>query len=98
MAQLGKPTSRGRKTTTKNTEKEEKAIVAVEDSSNTRAAPTKKVLGNLHVSTELYTGADIDALLEANRLIEDEDIPGDFYFLSIKSGRLIIRKVASAES
>ncbi len=59
----------------------------------TRDAPTKKVLGNLPVTTELYTGADVDALLEASRLIEDEDIPGDFYMISIKSGRLIVRKI-----
>lgn len=56
-------------------------------------SPTKKQLGTINVSTEMYTGADIDALLAANRLIEDEDIPGDFYIISMKSGRLIVKKV-----
>lgn len=95
MAHTGRPTSKGvTKRSIRKTSGEKKAIEVQND--NPRTAPTKKVLGNLNVSTELYTGADVDALLEANRLIEDEDIPGDFYMISIKSGRLIVRKVENS--
>ena len=50
----------------------------------------------------MYTGEGIDTIFAEfvvgtdKIAIEDEDIPGDFYTISIKSGRLIVRKIASA--
>lgn len=73
--------------------REKKKVEEEKVEKSPRDTPTKKQLGTITVTTEMYTGADVDALLAANRLIEDEDIPGDFYMLSIKSGRLIVRKV-----
>lgn len=81
--------SSSRKTTRTTKEKKARDI-------STKSPPTKKILGELPVTTELYSAADVDMLIADGKLLEDEDIPGDFYTISIKSGRLIVKKVANA--
>lgn len=80
--------SSSRKTTRTTKEKKARDI--------SKSPPTKKILGELPVTTELYSAADVDVLIANGKLLEDEDIPGDFYTISIKSGRLIVKKVANA--
>ena len=82
--------SSSRKTTRTTREKKTRDI------SPKSPLPTKKILGELPVTTELYSAADVDKLIADGKLLEDEDIPGDFYTISIKSGRLIVKKVANA--
>lgn len=61
--------------------------------------PESSILANIPITTRIYIARAVDTMFDQLVIgtdkiaIEDEDIPGDFYTLTVKSGRLILRKL-----
>lgn len=64
-----------------------------------RTLTEKSILGKLPITTSIYTGSAVDALFDGLVIgtkqiaIEDEEIPGEFYSISVRSGRLFIERI-----